>query len=328
MQRSSGAIAQLVERFHGMEEVRGSIPLSSTATKASMIDELPGPDLFVSVADGRRMALDDRGDPDGDPVLFLHGTPDTRVARHPDDSIAAGLGVRLLAPDRPGLGGSDPDPGATPVSVADDLVAVLDHVEVATTSVLAWSAGSIAALALAGRHPARVSSLTLVAPLVPADAYGSAGVLDGADDNRRLFADALGGTDPSELGRELAMWLVPPEIDRATAEAMLADSLRSVEHVPGAGRALVDALRGSVERGLGGIEREITSQATPLGPLLDAISAPVAVHVGTADTVAPVAMSRWIGDRLGAEVTVHEGADHALAITAWADLLRGCVSRA
>src|SRR5947209_4323500 len=30
LQRSHGAIAQLVERFHGMEEVRGSIPLSST----------------------------------------------------------------------------------------------------------------------------------------------------------------------------------------------------------------------------------------------------------------------------------------------------------
>ena len=29
---SQGAIAQLVERFHGMEEVRGSIPLSSTET--------------------------------------------------------------------------------------------------------------------------------------------------------------------------------------------------------------------------------------------------------------------------------------------------------
>ena len=28
---SQGAIAQLVERFHGMEEVRGSIPLSSTS---------------------------------------------------------------------------------------------------------------------------------------------------------------------------------------------------------------------------------------------------------------------------------------------------------
>ena len=30
VRNSFGAIAQLVERFHGMEEVRGSIPLSST----------------------------------------------------------------------------------------------------------------------------------------------------------------------------------------------------------------------------------------------------------------------------------------------------------
>ena len=30
--RRFGAVAQLVERFHGMEEVRGSIPLSSTPT--------------------------------------------------------------------------------------------------------------------------------------------------------------------------------------------------------------------------------------------------------------------------------------------------------
>ena len=29
-----GAIAQLVERFHGMEEVKGSIPFSSTTTNA------------------------------------------------------------------------------------------------------------------------------------------------------------------------------------------------------------------------------------------------------------------------------------------------------
>ena len=30
MKQSFGAIAQLVERFHGMEEARGSNPLSST----------------------------------------------------------------------------------------------------------------------------------------------------------------------------------------------------------------------------------------------------------------------------------------------------------
>ena len=34
-----GAVAQLAERFHGMEEVRGSIPLSSTIGEPSF---LPG----------------------------------------------------------------------------------------------------------------------------------------------------------------------------------------------------------------------------------------------------------------------------------------------
>ena len=33
MKQSFGAIAQLVERFHGMEEARGSNPLSSTIVR-------------------------------------------------------------------------------------------------------------------------------------------------------------------------------------------------------------------------------------------------------------------------------------------------------
>ena len=37
---SLGAIAQLVERFHGMEEVRGSIPLSSTRETCQEFSEV------------------------------------------------------------------------------------------------------------------------------------------------------------------------------------------------------------------------------------------------------------------------------------------------
>ena len=282
---------------------------------------------MVELPDGRRMAVDDRGDPDGIPLLYLHGTPDARLARHPDDRIAARLGVRLLAVDRPGIGHSDIDPSATPTSVADDLAAVLDHLAVEATAVLAWSAGAISALSLAGRHPGLVTTLTLVAPLVPADAYDDAGVLDGADDSRRLFADALGTADPTELGRELAMWLVPPEIDRPVAEAMLADSLEAVAHIEGAGEALVTALLASARSGPVGLEREIASQATPLGPLLDAIGATVEVHVGSSDTVTPPAMSEWIADRLGSVAQVHEGLGHSLAIIGWADRLAELVSR-
>lgn len=284
--------------------------------------ELPEPDIYVEMPGGRRVGLDDRGDPDGVVVLFFHGTPDTRLARHPDDTIATDLGVRLLAADRPGLGSSDVDPDATPRSGADDHARVLNHLGIDRVSVLAWSAGAVAAMAFAGRHADRVRRLTLVAPLVPADAYTDPNVLDGADDSRRLFAEVLATTSPDEAGRELASWLVPPEVDELTARAMLADTIEAVDHVAGAGTALVAALIGSVRQGLTGLEREITSQATPLGPLLDHVTTEGAIHVGARDSVTPPAMSRWLGTRLGLAVTTYDDEDHVLAITRWTELLR------
>lgn len=283
--------------------------------------ELPAPDLLVELPDGRRIALDDRGDPDGVPVLYCHGLPDSRLARHPDDSLARQAGVRLLAADRPGIGHSDPDPQATPTSVAGDLVAVLDHLGVERAAVLSWSTGSIFALALAGAHPDRIRAVALAAPLVPADAYDDPGVLEGADDARRLFADAHRGQDPDEVGAELAPWLVPPTIDDATAREMVAGSIAALADVPGADRQLVAAVRACVAQGLVGVERDIAAQAIRLADLLDRITAPVAVHAGADDTVTPPAMARWLAERLGTEAQVHAGVGHELAIRRWAELL-------
>ena len=58
----------------------------------------------ITLADGRTLGFDDVGDPAGVPVLYVHGTPDSRRARHPDDGVAAAAGVRLVAVDRPGFG--------------------------------------------------------------------------------------------------------------------------------------------------------------------------------------------------------------------------------
>jgi pimeloyl-ACP methyl ester carboxylesterase len=271
--------------------------------------------------DGRRVAVDDRGDPAGRVVLFFHGTPDTRLGRHPDDGVATASGVRLVAADRPGLGGSDPDAGATPASVADDHAAVLDHLGVDRVSVIAWSAGAIPALAFAGRHAPRLERLTLVAPLVPADAYASPEVLASVDVQRRQFVDALPDASAEELGRELAPWLVPALLDEPSARDFLRDSLEAVADLEGAGHVLVASLLDSVRSGLSGLEREITSQATPLGELLGSPAGRGSIHVGADDTTTPPPMSRWLGDRLGLPVHVHPGEGHMLALTRWAALL-------
>lgn len=287
---------------------------------------LPDPDRMADLPDGRRLAFDDRGDPDGVPVLYVHGTPDSRLARHPDDSLAAAAGVRLLAADRPGIGASDAHRDATPTSVAGDLAVLLDQLGIERAAVVSWSTGAIHALAFAGVHPDRCRRVVLAAPLVPADAYDDPAVLDGSDDARRLFADAHRGMEPAEVGAELAPWLVPPVIDDATAREMMAGSIAALADIPGVGDQLALAVRASVAGGMAGVESDIAAQATRLGDLLDRITAPVSVHVGTDDSVTPPAMAAWLGRRLGTEPTVHEGIGHELAIRRWADLLAEAAS--
>jgi pimeloyl-ACP methyl ester carboxylesterase len=55
-------------------------------------------------------------------VLYFHGGGDSRLTRHPDDSIAAALGVRLLSVDRSGPA----VPGRTLVTWARDVEALAD----------------------------------------------------------------------------------------------------------------------------------------------------------------------------------------------------------
>ncbi|WP_319546283.1 hypothetical protein [Ruegeria conchae] len=62
----------------------------------------------ITLRDGRTLAFNTYGDPNGTPVIFSHGFSDSHVIRQPDDSLTASLGVRWIAADEPGVGGSSP----------------------------------------------------------------------------------------------------------------------------------------------------------------------------------------------------------------------------
>jgi pimeloyl-ACP methyl ester carboxylesterase len=63
-------------------------------------------DLHIELADGTRIGYAEAGDPDGHPVLHLHGTPGSRleVSIPAAQQAAAGLRIRLIGLDRPGMG--------------------------------------------------------------------------------------------------------------------------------------------------------------------------------------------------------------------------------
>ena len=142
-------------------------------------DGLAFEDGRLTLPDGRVLAWRWWGDPGGTPMLRIQGTPGSRLQRNPDATIQRDLGVRYLVADRPGYGGSTRKPGRGVADVTDDLVALLDAQGLDRVPVMGTSGGGPHALAIAARHPDRISAVSVVvgaAPLVQAEIERLVGV--------------------------------------------------------------------------------------------------------------------------------------------------------
>jgi pimeloyl-ACP methyl ester carboxylesterase len=62
-----------------------------------------GVEQRIRLEDGRTLAYSEHGNPSGQPVLFFHGLPSSRLM-HPDEVVTRSLGARLITIDRPGFG--------------------------------------------------------------------------------------------------------------------------------------------------------------------------------------------------------------------------------
>jgi len=124
-------------------------------------------DRVVRLRDGRSMGYAQYGTPDGFPIVNAHGGLVCRLDVAAADPVATETGVRLISPDRPGVGLSDPKPGRTVLDWAHDVEELLDQLGVDRFAVMGWSMGGqyAAAAGHALRH--RVGRVAIVAGALP-----------------------------------------------------------------------------------------------------------------------------------------------------------------
>lgn len=254
----------------------------------------------VSLPDGRTLCYDECGDPEGIPVLIFHGSPGSRVGMAgPDqDGAAERLGVRLLAPDRPGHGLSDHRPTRTILDWPVDVIGFADALGISRFNVIGLSGGSPYALACAYRIPHRLMAAGVVSGLAPIDAPG---VKDGMSrGNRMMFAAArwlpwlldrsvrkMGEafvTNPSTTMERAS--INAPEVDRR----LLADPRRR--------QALIDSIREAFRRGHAGPALDIRLASRPWGFSLGDVPMVVNLWFGEKDVNVPPAMGHYLASAL------------------------------
>ncbi|MFO1540369.1 MAG: alpha/beta fold hydrolase [Chloroflexota bacterium] len=306
--------------------------------RAAMRRRIVGPDLpladpapagrTLTLADGRVLGWDDTGDAAGTPVVWLHGFGSTRLIRHPDDAIAARLGVRLIAPDRPGVGLSSPQPGRRVVDHADEIVRIADTIGVGRFGILAWSGGGPYALACAHRHPDRVAHVGLVSAAAPL-----AGPQAGAyvTPFHRL-AGGASAVAPWAVRAAMLRWARAQRRDPAAhLDAAIDGMVPADRDILAEPRFRAVMLRNAAElyrQGIRGLADEALLITRDWGFPLERIDVPVRIWHGELDPAVPAAMGRHLAARIpGAEATFLPEEGHQLFLARWEELLGAVAER-
>ncbi|KAL8690238.1 MAG: hypothetical protein Q9224_004452 [Gallowayella concinna] len=148
-------------------------PKSADPTDIAVHDFLSAPRLSQTTTHaetGRVISFSEVGDPEGSVVFCCVGMGLTRHITAFYDDLAKTLKLRLITPDRPGVGGSElhTDGLDTPLGWPDDVLAICQKLKLTKFSLLAHSAGAIYALATALRMPQHIRGrIHLLAPWIP-----------------------------------------------------------------------------------------------------------------------------------------------------------------
>lgn len=289
-----------------------------------------GNDERVRLPDGRRLGFRVYGDPNGRPILFLHGTPGSRIKFSIAHEGGRQLRLAIIAPDRWGYGLTEAPAQPSLPGFAEDMAALMTALGHARFAVGGISGGGPYAAAVAACLPERVTALALVSPV-------------------GLIADAGLGPSLSLLHR--LRFTVLPRRPRTVSTAMRA--LRwSLAHTPrlagrlttwraarpdkrlirrpDVGQRILRSFSEGLRPGTSGPTIDLALFSRPWRVDLGQIRAPTRLWIGSRDCNVPLAAARALAQRIPhCVMTELPGAGHLWVsvhhddVLAWVAAVRG-----
>jgi pimeloyl-ACP methyl ester carboxylesterase len=251
-------------------------------------------ELFIQLPDGRKLAYAEYGLLEGKPVIYCHGNPGSRLDPGMiDPESLVEYKVRLIAPDRPGMGLSDFQPGRKIGDWPADVIALADALGLDRFAVLGISGGGPYAEVCAWKIPQRLTTVAVVSGAGPFDAPGvTKGMgqgkfyLGAARLHPRLAEAFLGMMKSGMKNAKMSEMPGMPAADLA----ILAK--------PGFAERFLATAFESMHQGTHGTAWDATIAARPWDFCLGEIAMPVHLWQGEVDRNVPPAMARFVAQSI------------------------------
>jgi pimeloyl-ACP methyl ester carboxylesterase len=284
----------------------------------------------ISLGDGRVLGFERWGDPGGQPLFLLHGTPGCRLNRHPDPALWSGLDLDVITLDRPGYGLSTALPSRQVGHAADDVAAVADALGIERFMVAGGSGGGPHALACAAILPDRVRACAAVACAAPLTEDEVDGLIDLNRESYRTMVEEGRPGMVNRLGQLRAQILADPiaagrvNLADAPPEDIEWNAREDVQRVQL--EAMVEALRPGVD---GWVDDAVSLFADDWGVDLGAIGCPVRFWHSADDRNGPLSAIERLAEQVaGANLHVWRTGGHTAPSRYQGDVLRDLIDAA
>ena len=252
-------------------------------------------DTKIKLSDGRTLGFAQYGAKEGRPSLYFHGGVSSRLDIEFAHSHCHENNIKIIAPDRPGIGISSPKPKRSLLDWAIDVEQLLDHLEIQSLPLLGWSLAGPYVMACAYKLPHRFTKIGTVggaSPILPPVKVKQLG----------LLADRILLTCPKPLEPLLAASLdasgkLPAHTMKWILESELTANDKAIvkELSP---KAATDFIFESTRQGGMGVVDDYRAVAQDWGFDLSAIRGHVTLWHGDEDRLCPPIMTHYLKERI------------------------------
>jgi pimeloyl-ACP methyl ester carboxylesterase len=288
-------------------------------------------DQAVRLADGRVLGYAEYGPAAGPPLIIFHGLPGSRLAI-PELWPGEPATVRVIAPDRPGMGTSTFQPGRRLTDWAGDVCQLADALGINRFLVAGFSGGGPHALAVAHGLPGRVTAAGCIASAGPVSTRDARKALRHANPaNRLIFAVAREAPRllwPLFAQHARSMKRHPGKVvDAAARDRSLPEADRQAMTGPRLRAQIIEAAPEPFRQGVRGTVHEARILARPWGFDPATIKPPVYIWHGDQDTNVPVAMAQHLAGQIpSSSLTIYPGEGHLILPKHWDEILNALLS--